>query len=122
MDKLHGKVSEVLMGGESGGGMAAPESPRYVYEDGRWVAEHWQPATNTWSREDTAAADVREQALTRAYDNVNYGANSAPPPMAAAPPPMAGAPASPTGGRFNGYGGAVQNRYVNVGMGGGFGQ
>ncbi len=59
------------------------------------MAEHYNFQTKTWHKEDTEAADVREQALTRAYDNVNYGAGAAPPPMAAAPPPMGGASYAP---------------------------
>jgi len=50
LDQVHSKVCNVLMGSEGGGGGGgggfeeAPESPRYVYDDGsgRWVAEHWR--------------------------------------------------------------------------------
>jgi len=83
-----------------------------------------------WCREDTAAADVREHAMTRGYDNAATSAIA--PPTAVAPPPMAAPP--PAGGameaqsgRYLGAGGAgsgsVASRYVNLPVGGGgFGQ
>ena len=53
------------------------------------MAEHYQPSTKTWSREDTSAADAREAELTRAYNNASsYGSAAPPPPMATAPPPQ----------------------------------
>merc|ERR1712110_1273343 len=104
---MHSKIENIFTGtGGDGSSEPAIESPRYVYEDGRWVAEHYDYATKTWHREDTTAADQREQALTRAYNNSeSYGANAAPPPMAAAPPP-AGAASPTSGGRFT-QGGSV---------------
>merc|ERR1719498_1307039 len=98
--------------GTDGAGATAeevPESPRYVYDDGRWVAEHWR--NGTWVREDTAAADQREAALTRGYENSAATAAAAP-PMAAAPPPMAtpppaGGAQAHSAGRFLGPNGAA---------------
>jgi len=113
---MHSKIENIFTGTGGGGGSSEPaiESPRYVFEDGRWVAEHYDYATRTWQREDMSAADQREQALTRAYNNSElYGANAAPPPMAAAAPPPVGAASPTSGGRFT-QGGSVHGRYVDM--------
>lgn len=111
LDQVHFMASNLLMGGEA---KAATEQhePRYVYRDGRWVNEVYDPATGTWVAEDQSAADAREAQLTKGY------AHSEPVAAAAPPPPMGGMMSGPpqgdpsprSGQRFS----VAGSKYVDV--------